>query len=292
MTWLKHSSSSRWHADRWLAPLLGFTAAGAALILGLVLAFLLREAAPVLDSGHAIGFLTDPGWYPLEGQFGMLPMVVASLAAALGAVLLAGPLGVVSAIFLRFYAPPGIARVYRMIVALLAGIPSVVFGLWGLTVLVPLIARWQPPGASLLAAVLILALMVLPTVALTSASALAAVPQSLLQGASALGLRPQGTILQVAVPAARGGIVNGILLACARALGETMAVLMVAGNVVQYPTGLFEPVRVLTANIALEMAYATGAHRAGLFAAGLLLTLLVMLLAWLAIRANRRSGHA
>ncbi|MDP2065673.1 MAG: phosphate ABC transporter permease subunit PstC [Burkholderiaceae bacterium] len=292
MTWLKHSSSSRWHADRWLGLSLGLTASGAALILGLVLAFLLREAAPVLGSGHAIGFLTDPGWYPLEGQFGMLPMVAASLAAALGAVLLAGPLGVVSAIFLRFYAPPGIARVYRMIVALLAGIPSVVFGLWGLTVLVPLIARWQPPGASLLAAILILALMVLPTVALTSASALAAVPQSLLQGASALGLRPQGTILQVAVPAARGGIVNGMLLACARALGETMAVLMVAGNVVQYPTGLFEPVRVLTANIALEMAYATGAHRAGLFAAGLLLTLLVMLLAWLAIRANRRSGHA
>ncbi|PKO44927.1 MAG: phosphate ABC transporter permease subunit PstC [Betaproteobacteria bacterium HGW-Betaproteobacteria-3] len=291
MTWLKHSSSSRWHADRWLAPSLGLTAAGAALILGLVLAFLLREAAPVLGSGHVIGFLTDPGWYPLEGQFGMLPMVVASLAAALGAVLLAGPLGVVSAIFLRFYAPPGIARVYRMIVALLAGIPSVVFGLWGLTVLVPLIARWQPPGASLLAAILILALMVLPTVALTSASALAAVPQSLLQGASALGIRPQGTILQVAVPAARGGIVNGMLLACARALGETMAVLMVAGNVVQYPTGLFEPVRVLTANIALEMAYATGAHRAGLFAAGLLLTLLVMLLAWLAIHANRGRGH-
>lgn len=292
MIWLKRSSSSPWHTDRWLAPSLGLAAAGAALILGLVLAFLLREAAPVLASPHAIGFVTDPGWYPLEGQFGTLPMVAASLAAALGAVLLAAPLGVASAIFLRFYAPPGIARVYRMIVALLAGIPSVVFGLWGLTVLVPLIARWQPPGASLLAAVLILALMILPTVALTSASALAAVPRHLLQGAAALGLRPHGTILRVAVPAARGGIVNGILLACARALGETMAVLMVAGNVVQYPTGLFEPVRVLTANIALEMAYATGAHRAGLFATGLLLVLVVMLLAWLAARANRGGSHA
>jgi phosphate transport system permease protein len=291
MIWSRPSFLCRWHTDRWLALSLGLTAAGAGLILFLVLAFLLREAAPILDSHESIGLLTDPSWYPLEGQFGMLPMVAASLAAAVGAVLLAGPLGVASAIFLNFSAPPAIARLYRMIVALLAGIPSVVFGLWGLTVLVPLIAHWQPPGVSLLAAILILALMILPTVALTSASALAAVPQSLLHGAAALGLTHRGTILRVAIPAARGGILNGILLAGARALGETMAVLMVAGNVVQYPTGLFKPVRVLTANIALEMAYATGAHRAGLFTSGLLLMGLVMLLAWLAIRVSRGARY-
>jgi phosphate transport system permease protein len=282
---------SRWPTDRWLAPALGASAGVAGLILLLVLAFLLKEAAPLLGSHNAAGFFTDPGWYPLEGQFGMLPMVAASLAVALGAVLLAGPLGVVSAIFLNFMAPPAIAGAYRMMLGLLAGIPSVVFGLWGLTVLVPLIARWQPPGASLLAAMLILALMILPTVALTSASALRAVSPSVLHGAAALGLSQGGTILRVAVPAARGGIVNGILLACARALGETMAVLMVAGNVVQYPGGLFEPVRVLTANIALEMAYATGAHRAGLFTSGLFLMGLVMGLAWLALRANRGPRH-
>jgi len=282
---------SRWTTDRWLAPALGVAAAAAGLILLLVLVFLLRESAPLLNSQAAIGFFLDAGWYPLEGQFGMLPMVAASLAAALGAMLLAGPLGIISAIFLHFLAPPTLARLYRMMVALLAGIPSVVFGLWGLTVLVPLIARWQPPGASLLAAILILTLMILPTVALTSASALAAVPKSLLHGAAALGLTRPGTILRVMLPAARGGIINGALLASARALGETMAVLMVAGNVVQYPGGLFDPVRVLTANIALEMAYATGAHRAGLFASGLLLTLVVMLLAWLAIRANRGGQH-
>lgn len=282
---------SRWPTDRWLAPALGAAAAGAGLILLLVLLFLLREAAPLLGSHAAIGFLLDAGWYPLEGQFGMLPMVAASLVAAIGAVLLAGPLGIISAIFLNFLAPPAVAHGYRMIVALLAGIPSVVFGLWGLTVLVPLIARWQPPGASLLAAILILALMILPTVALTSASAIVSVPKSLLHGAAALGLTRRGTILLVILPAARGGIINGALLASARALGETMAVLMVAGNVVQYPGGLFDPVRVLTANIALEMAYATGAHRAGLFASGLLLTLVVMLLAWLAIRANRGGQH-
>lgn len=281
---------SRWPTDRWLAPALGAAAAGAGLILLLVLAFLLREAAPLLGSPAVFGFFLDASWYPLEGQFGMSPMVAASLAAALGALLLAAPLGIISAIFLNFSAPPALARVYRMVIALLAGIPSVVFGLWGLTVLVPLIARWQPPGASLLAAMLILALMILPTVALTSASALAAVPKSLLQGAAALGLTRQGTILRVAIPAARGAIINGILLAAVRALGETMAVLMVAGNVVQFTAGLFDPVRVLTANIALEMAYATGAHRAGLFGSGLLLTLVVVLLVWLAARANR-AGH-
>lgn len=287
MTWSRRSFLSRWPTDRWLAPALGAAAAGSGLILLLVLAFLLRETAPLLGSHAVFGFFLDASWYPLEGQFGMLPMVAASLAAALGALLLAVPLGIISAIFLNFLAPPALAHVYRMVVALLAGIPSVVFGLWGLTVLVPLIARWQPPGASLLAALLILALMILPTVALTSASALAALPKSLLQGAAALGLTRQGTILRVMLPAARGGIINGALLAAVRALGETMAVLMVAGNVVQFPAGLFDPVRVLTANIALEMAYATGAHRAGLFGSGLLLTLVVLLLAWLAARANR-----
>lgn len=277
---------SRWHADRKLVPLLTLLAASAALLLLLVLVFLLREAWPVLaNSGGR--FFTDAGWYPLENRFGLLPMVWATLAAAFGALLLAAPLGLASAIFQQFYAPPALATGYRSILALLTGIPSVVYGLWGLTVLVPLIARWQPPGASLLAAILILALMILPTVALTSAAALRAVPSSLLQGAAALGLTRRAVILGVALPAARHGIFGGLLLAIARALGETMAVLMVAGNVVQNPASLLEPVRVLTANIALEMAYATDIHRASLFTSGLLLTVLVLALAWLAARLTR-----
>ncbi|MCC6481775.1 MAG: phosphate ABC transporter permease subunit PstC [Sphingomonadaceae bacterium] len=280
------SSLSRRNADRWLAPPLAVLTAGAALILLLVLVFLLREAWPLLDGGGWRSLVLDESWYPLEGRFGLMPMVWATLAAALGAVLLAAPLGLAGAIFQCFYAPPAIAGLYRAMMALLAGIPSVVYGLWGLTVLVPLIARWQPPGASLLTAILVLALMILPTVALTSNSALRAVPPPLLHGGAALGLTRKGVIMGVAVPAARSGIVGGILLATARALGETMAVLMVAGNVVQNPAGLLEPVRVLTANIALEMAYATGAHRAGLFASGLLLTALVLALAWLAARTT------
>lgn len=287
----KSSSSSRWHADRWLAPPLALLAAVTALILLLVLAFLLREAWPVLNAGGWQRFFDSAGWFPLEGRFGLLPMLWATLAAAFGALLLAAPLGLASAIFLQFYAPPALTKVYRTLLGLLAGIPSVVYGLWGLTVLVPLVARWQPPGASLFTAILILALMILPTVALTSASALMSVPKSLLQGAAALGLTRKGVIVGVAVPAARSGILSGLLLAVARALGETMAVLMVSGNVVQSPSSLFDPVRVLTANMALEMAYATDLHRAGLFASGLMLTLLVLLLAWLAARVGHGARH-
>lgn len=254
----------------------------------LIVLFLLHESWPVLQRVGAVRFFSDPGWHPLEGMFNLTPMLAATAAASAGAILVAGPLGVASAVFSRFYAPPFLAALFRRMVALLAGIPSVVFGLWGLTVLVPRIAEWQPPGASLLAGVLILALMVLPTVALTADAALAAVPETYLRGAAALGLTKSGTLLKVLIPAARSGIIGGMLLAAARALGETMAVLMVAGNVVQVPTGFFDPVRTLTANIALEMAYATGDHRAALFVSGLTLLLLVIGLAGMASRLRAR----
>ncbi|MEN8177592.1 MAG: phosphate ABC transporter permease subunit PstC [Pseudomonadota bacterium] len=279
------------HADRWLAPLLATLACVTALVLLLILGFLWNEAWPVLTEGGWRRFIDAEGWYPLEGSFGLLPMLWATLAASFGALLLATPIGLASAIFVRFYAPQSIAGLYRNLLSLLAGIPSVVYGLWGLTVLVPIIAHWRPPGASLLAAILILALMILPTIALTSISALSAVPTALLQGAASLGLTRKGMILGVALPTAHEGIVGGIMLAMARALGETMAVLMVAGNVVQTPSSLFDSVRVLTANIALEMAYATGQHRAGLFASGMLLTLLVVLLAWWAAHAAGETRH-
>ena len=287
----KRSFLFRWPIDRSLSVGLGLLALASALILLLILGFLWREAWPVLTDGGWRGFLFDEGWYPLEKQFGILPMVWASLAATVGAIFIAAPFGIACAIFERFFAPTKIATVFRALLALLAGIPSVVYGLWGLTVLVPLIAMWQAPGASLLAAILILAIMILPTVAITCSSALAAVPSSLLQGAAALGLSDRGKILNVAIPAAKSGIVSGILLALARALGETMAVLMVAGNVVQTPHSLFDSVRVLTANIALEMAYAVDQHRAGLFASGLLLTLAVLVLAWLANRIEHQQAN-
>ena len=286
------NTSSRRRADRHWAFALGTLTTGAALLAVLIVGFLSRESSPVLRDAGVQRLLADPAWQPLEGLFGLAPMLYATLLAAGGAVLIATPLGVASAVFERYYAGTSLRRATRMMLGLLAGVPSVVFGLWGLTVLVPLIARWQPPGASLLAAILILALMILPTVALTAGSALAAVAPAWLRGAEALGLSRRAVIVGVALPAARSGIVAGVLLALARAVGETMAVLMVAGNVVQVPTSLFDPVRALTANIALEMAYATDLHRSGLFASGLLLMALVLFVSLLGAAIGRRGRHA
>lgn len=293
--------------DQRVSFVLRFLALMSALLLALIVAFLVLESWPLFTETSVAGsndndisgdtlfrlFQSD-GWYPLEGRFGMAPMIWASLAVTLGAITLALPVGLASAIFLQFYAHASLVPGFRLLLNLLAGVPSVVFGLWGLTRLVPLIASWQPPGASLLAAILVLALMILPTVALTSAAALAAVPRELNAGAVALGLGRKSAILRVILPAAKSGIISGLVLAAVRALGETMAVLMVAGNVVQNPSGLFEPVRVLTANIALEMAYAMGEHRASLFASGLLLTLVVWVLVRVAARQvnQHRRGNS
>lgn len=277
----------RWNIDRALVPVLLLAGLICAGILLLVMLFLVREAWPVLAGGGWWAFFADTGWYPLEGLFGLRPMLLASLVIMLGAIALAAPVGLGCAIFLQFYAPPALQNSVRLLLSLLAGMPSVVLGLWGLTVLVPMIACWRPPGASLLAAILVLALMIAPIIALSGSAALSLVPTGLISGAAALGMGARARILRIAVPAARRGIWRGILLAMTRAIGETMVVLMVAGNVVGYPRGLFEPVRALTANIALEMAYATDMHRASLFASALLLTLMVLILAAIAARISR-----
>ncbi len=253
----------------------------------LVAGFVLSGALPALRGIGPWAFLTDPSWHPTEGTFGLLPMLVGTVLVTLGAVLVAAPLGVLSALFVAWYAPGWVAGPYRRMVEVLAGVPSVVFGFWGLVVLVPLIAAVRPPGASLLAGVLIVALMVLPTVALLSASAIEAVPRELVLGAAALGLGPAATVRGVVLPAARSGIIASILLATARALGETMAVLMICGNVVQLPSSAFDPVRTLTANIALEMAYAMGDHRSALFVCGLVLITFVL---GLVLVAERTPG--
>lgn len=291
MTWLKRSTLSPSRVDARLAGLLSAAAWLTAAILLLIVLFLLRESWPLLKKLQWSRFQSDSVWHPAEGKFGLMPMLWATLASSTGALALAACLGIASALFSRFYACSIIASIYRRLVALLAGIPSVVFGLWGLTQLVPIIAAWQPPGTSLLAGILVLSMMILPTVSLTADSALAAVPETYLRGAAALGLSRARTILSVALPTAKSGIIAGILLAAGRALGETMAVLMVAGNVVQTPHSLFDPIRTLTANIALEMAYAMGDHRAALFVSGLVLTALIILLAGFALRLGVKYSN-
>ncbi|HMV12982.1 phosphate ABC transporter permease subunit PstC [Nitrosomonas sp.] len=268
--------------DSLLHGILRVGAVISALVMLLILLFLIVESWPVLGQISPVRFFTDTSWHPLEGAYHLMPMLAGTLYASAGALLLAIPLGIASALFIVYYASPRLAKWYKRLVELLAGIPSVVFGFWGLTTLVPLINQLHPPGASLLAAILVLTLMILPTITLTAYSALMAVPVEFLRNAAALGLSRWGMIHGVAFPAARAGIVAGIILAMGRAIGETMAVLMVAGNVVQYPDGLFDPIRTLASNIVLEMAYAMGDHRAMLFVSGLLLMLMLMMLSGMA----------
>jgi phosphate transport system permease protein len=253
-------------------------AAIAGTIVVLIIAFLILEALPAFHHIGLLRFFTDPSWHPAEGLYNLTPMLWGTLFAMAGAVMIATPLGILSAVFCHYYAPPWIARPYRRLIELLAGIPSVVYGLWGLVVLVPLIGQIQPPGPSLLAGILILAIMILPTIALMADAGLANVPQHYLRGAAALGLSRWATIRGVVFPAAKSGLFTGVILETGRAIGETMAILMVCGNVVRTPSSLFDPIRTLTANIALEMAYALGNHRAALFTSGLVLMAMIVAL--------------
>jgi phosphate transport system permease protein len=235
--------------------LLVWSLRGVALVAGaitlFIFAFVIREAVPALQNVGPARFFTDDSWHPSDGLYNLVPMLAGTLLVTLGAVLVATPLGVMAAIFCNSYAPEFVGSFYRRIIGLLAGIPSVVFGFWGLVTLVPLIAQVEPPGTSLLAGIAILSLMILPTVTLIADSTIAGVPEEYSRGAASLGFTRWATVRQVILPAARPGIIAGVFLSTARAIGETMAVLMVCGNVVETPSSLFAPVRTLTANIAL-----------------------------------------
>ncbi|MEP0748039.1 MULTISPECIES: phosphate ABC transporter permease subunit PstC [unclassified Coleofasciculus] len=272
-------------------PILVWMLRGMAIISGaialLILLFLIWETLPILQNIGLTRFFKDPSWHPVSEEFNLMPMLWGSLFVTAGSVLIATPLGILSAVFCHYYAPPALAKIYRGLIELLAGIPSVVYGFWGLVVLVPIIGRMHPPGPSLLAGILILTLMILPTIALVADATFANVPADYLRGAAALGLGRWAMVRSVVFPAAKSGLLTGIILETGRAIGETMAVLMVCGNVVQVPKGVFEPVRTLTANIALEMAYAVGNHRAALFVSGLTLMAMIVVLVVAAEMINR-----
>jgi phosphate transport system permease protein len=233
----------------------------------------------------------DQDWFPTENLYLLTPMVWATLLVSLGSIICAAPLGILSAVFCHYYAPQWLASWYRRLIELLAGIPSVVYGLWGLVVLVPLIGRLHPPGPSLLAGILVLSFMILPTVMLMAHASFSHIPASYIQSATALGLGRWSMIRSVILPSAKAGLFTGILLGIARALGETMAILMVSGNVVQTPSNLFDPVRTLTANIALEMAYALDDHRSALFVTGLFLMGIVVMFVLLAENLRHREHY-
>jgi phosphate transport system permease protein len=262
-----------------------FSAISALLLIAL---FIIKEGLPFLITYGLGDFLLSSDWQPQSGKFGILPMVAASLWVTMGAMIVGAPLGVAGAIFLSEFAPRPVMRVIKPTIELLAAIPSVVYGFIGVMVLAPLIrSSLGGPGLSLLAASIILGIMILPTIISISIDSILAVPQSYREGSLALGATVWQTIHMVTVRAARSGIIASIILGMGRAIGETMAVIMVAGNAVKIPRSALDSVRSLTANIALEMSYATGLHREALFATGVILFLVIITLNSIAILAIR-----
>ncbi len=256
---------------------------------------LIAGVPPILQVG--IGrFVFGMDWKPTAGtpQFGIFPMLVASLLGMLGAVLIGVPIGLFTAIFLAEFAPKPVAAFVRPAVELMAGIPSVVYGFFGLTVIVPMIRvhLGSPTGVGLLAMIIILSAMVLPTIVSITETALRAVPAEFKEGSLALGATQVETVFRVMVPAARSGILASVVLGMGRALGETMAVIMVCGNVAKMPKSLLDTVSPMTATIAKDMSYAGPFHQSTLFGIGVILFLFIMglnlLLTTLANRAARR----
>ena len=277
---------NRW-PDRLIHLLLMGMALSAIVVVCLIILFILKEGWPAFREVGLRGLLADSTWRPGEGRFGLQAMIVGSLLVTVGALLFGVPLAVGNAIFLAEVAPPAVRALLRPAVELLAGIPSVVYGLFGIVVLVPLVRRIPVPGNSgygLLSASLVLAVMILPTMTGIAEDALRAVPHDYREGALALGATRWQTIVGVTLPAARSGLIAAVILGMGRALGETMAMLMVIGNAVVFPAPLdgrpwtlaLSPARTLTGNIAVEINYATGLHASALFATGAVLLAFVM----------------
>ena len=264
----------------------------------LITAYLIAAGLPAIREVGLASFLLGRAWdstNPSNPQFGILPLVLTSVYGAAGAIVLGVPVGFFTALFLAKAAPRPLAAAIRPVVGLLAGIPSVVYGLVGMCVLVPALRSWLdlPAGDGLLASIIVLAVMILPSVISLSEAALASVPREYEEASLALGATEAETWLRVSAPAAKSGIAAAVVLGVGRAVGESMAILMVAGNVPNMP-GLLRSVRFLTTGIAIEMNYAApgSLQRKALFSIGLVLFLFILLINILLHLAVRRGREA
>ena len=247
--------------------------------LALITIFIIVQGAPIIAEVGVLNFIFGMTWAPSQGEFGIFPMIIGSLSVTLGAIIIGVPIGICCSIFLSEFAPAAMRNMFRPAIQLLAGIPSVVYGFWGLIFVVPLIRDYLGgPGLSILSGSIILRIMILPTVITISESSILALPPQFKEGALALGATHWQTIRSVMLPAAKSGIVAAVILGIGRALGETMAVIMVLGNAVAVPKSVLDPVRTLTTNIGIEMGYAAGEHRHALFATGIVLFIIIMIL--------------
>lgn len=276
-----------------------FLLAACACILAIVLicVFLFANGLSAMTEIGPLKFLLGREWKPGNNIYGIFPMILGSMSVTAGAIVLGVPVGVLSAIFLAKFCPKPLHKIISPMVELLAGIPSIVYGFFGLVVLVPAVRELGRyfgvggNGSSMLAASVILGIMILPTIITVSESSIRAVPDSYYEGGIALGATHEKSVFFIVVPAAKSGIFSSIVLGVGRAIGETMAVVMVAGNQARMPTGLLKGIRTMTANIVIEMGYATDLHREALIATGVVLFafILVINLLFSALRKKVRS---
>ncbi|MGE5632871.1 MAG: phosphate ABC transporter permease subunit PstC [Caulobacteraceae bacterium] len=264
----------------------------AVLAVVLITYFIINEGFPVIQKVGIIKFVLGRKWAPTQGIYGIYPMVIGSLLVTTGALVLGVPIGIACAIYLAEIAKPKIAGIVRPGIELLAGIPSVVYGLYGLVVIVPFIRKvFNNQGFSILAGSIILAVMILPTIINISESAIRSVPKDYKEASLSLGSSHWQSISNVIVPAARSGIITAVILGMGRAIGETMAVIMIVGNSPLIPESILSPVRTLTGNIGIEMGYASGEHQKALFATGIVLFVFIMLLNIVANLIPKKVGE-
>ncbi len=275
--------------DKITEKLLLFIAFSAILSLLLITFFIFQQGIPLIFKAGFQNFFSLK-WAPTKDNFGILSMIVGSLMVTAGALVVGVPFGLACAIFLAEFSSSAFQKTLKPIIELLAGIPSVVYGFIGIVILVPFIREtFGGPGFSVLAASIILGIMILPTIVSISYDALMSVPSTYREGSLALGATRWQTVVMCLIPAARSGIVASIILGMGRAIGETMAVIMIAGNALKIPGSIFDSVRTLTSTIALELGYAAGDHRAALFACGSFLFIIIIILNLVAIRVTGKK---
>ena len=258
----------------------------------LICVFLFANGIPAMKEIGFFSFLTGTKWAPnnIPASYGIFPMILGSIYVTAGAIVVGVPIGILTAVFMAYFCPKAIYRYLKAAVNLLAGIPSIIYGFFGLVVIVPIVKYFfGGNGCSIFTASILLGIMILPTIISVSESSIRAVPQSYYEGALALGASHERSVFLVVVPAAKSGVLSSVILGIGRAVGETMAVIMVAGNQARMPKGMFEGIRTLTANIVLEMGYAADLHRNALIATAVVLFVFVLLINLLFSVVKRRS---
>ena len=252
--------------------------------------FLFANGIPAIGKIGVFKFLLGTKWKPGNDIYGILPMILGSLYVTAGAIIIGVPIGLLTVVFLAKFCPKGLYKILKPATELMAGVPSVVYGFFGLVVLVPLVQNiFGVAGNTMLTASVLLGIMILPTIIGVSESAIRAVPDSYYEGSLALGASHERSVFFATLPAARSGILAGVVLGIGRAIGETMAVVMVAGNKARMPQGLLDGVRTMTANIVLEMGYAADLHRGALIATGVVLFVFILLITMLLNVIKRRG---